>query len=230
MSDCKLIIAIDGYSACGKSTTAKGVAKALSYRFIDTGAMYRCVTLYALQQGLNVAHPDDVIRHLDKVDINFVYDPASSTNRVLLNGTDVSEQIRSMTVNDTVSAVAAIPAVRHFLVEQQQQMGNEKGIVMDGRDIGTTVFPQAELKIFMQADLDVRARRRVMELEAKGEQVDFAEVEKNLSARDQLDSTRTESPLRKAADALILDSTHRNIEDQVDFVVDRAKELIKKGC
>lgn len=222
----KIIIAIDGFSSCGKSTLAKALAKALNYGFVDSGAMYRAVTLYLIQQGIDPANLSEVSTALDKIQIRFVAN--AQGNRTYLNGLDVEDQIRSMPVSELVSTVAAIPAVRRAMVQQQQEMGKEKGIVMDGRDIGTVVFPKAELKIFVTADPDVRAERRFKELKNKGQTVNLAEVKENLSHRDHIDSTRADSPLRRADDARTLDNTALTPDEQLQIALDWAKAYIQK--
>lgn len=225
----KIIIAIDGYSSCGKSTTAKLVAARLGYGYIDTGAMYRAVTLYFLNNYINLTNPKAIEKALNDIHISFHYNPKTQQNEVFLNGVNVEEEIRQMHVSDKVSEVSAIPAVRHAMVAQQQRMGKKRGIVMDGRDIGTRVFPDAELKIFMTADLDVRAARRQQELLEKGQLVNLEEVKENLLHRDLIDTTRAESPLRKAEDAHLIDTTHITIDEQVEYVVHLAmSEMIPK--
>jgi cytidylate kinase len=219
----KLIIAIDGYSGCGKSTTAKGVAKALGYRYIDTGAMYRSITLAAINNNLDAGDEKSIIALLPDIHIDFEYNAQKGQNSIFLNGEDISDRIRHLDVNQRVSEIAAIKEVRDFLVKQQRKMGEKGGLVMDGRDIGTTVFPNADLKVFMMADLDVRAKRRVLELEEKGQEVSHKEIADNLSQRDQIDTSRAESPLTQAEDATVLDTTHMRIEDQVAQVIDWAK-------
>ena len=218
----KIIIAIDGFSSCGKSTLAKAVAKALNYGYVDSGAMYRAVTLYLIQNDIDHADLPVVEAALDAIHIRFVASPGG--NRTYLNGKDVEEEIRSMKVSALVSPVSAIPVVRRAMVKQQQAMGKEKGIVMDGRDIGTVVFPEAELKIFVTADVEVRAKRRFQELKEKGLSVDLQEVRQNLALRDHIDSTRDDSPLKQAEDALVLDNTSLNPDEQLQVVLDWAKE------
>ena len=212
-----IIIAIDGYSSSGKSTMAKALAKRIGYRYIDSGAMYRAVTLYALEHGLiaddGAIDTDAVVRALDNINIDFALQ-ADGSQHTTLNGRDVESQIRSMAVSNRVSAVSAIPAVRHRLVQWQQDFGKSKGIVMDGRDIGTTVFPQAELKIFVNAPAETRARRRYKELRDAGKDVTYDEVLANVTSRDLQDTTRKESPLRRADDAIDLDNSDMTIADQ----------------
>ena len=218
----KIIIAIDGFSGCGKSTTAKLVAKSLNYIYIDTGAMYRAVTLYFYRHDINLKDEITVQNALDNIEIRFEYEAATQKNLTVLNGEVVEDEIRQMHVSERVSAVSAIPLVRQAMVAQQRQMGTAKGIVMDGRDIGTNVFPEAELKVFMQADVKIRAARRQKELQAKGQEVALQEIADNLSQRDHLDSTRTENPLRQAEDAHLIDTTHLTIEEQSQQIIDLA--------
>lgn len=214
----KIVIAIDGYSACGKSTTAKQVAAVLGYRYIDTGAMYRAVTLSFLDHHVALTNPREVVRALDDIHINFIVN-SRNQSETFLNGQNVEKKIRSMRVSERVSEVSTIREVRERMVELQRKMGKEKGLVMDGRDIGTTVFPQAELKVFMTADMLVRAFRRQKELLERDQLVDLDEVLENLARRDKIDTTRKESPLRQADDALIIDTTNITLDEQVDEVV-----------
>ncbi|WP_099366270.1 (d)CMP kinase [Sphingobacterium sp. 1.A.4] len=217
-------VAIDGFSSCGKSTVAKAVAKKLNFVFVDSGAMYRAVTLFI--QRNDIALDDDVAiqQALDNIHIDFV--PNLEKTQILLNGEDVSEAIRTMEVSEYVSEVSAIKAVRKAMVHQQQQLGKKRNIVMDGRDIGTTVFPSADLKIFMTASPQVRAERRYAELAAKGEEITMEEVKENLAHRDHIDSTREESPLRQAEDAIVLDNTDLTQEEQLDFVLNLVREKL----
>ncbi|MBO6760795.1 MAG: (d)CMP kinase, partial [Roseivirga sp.] len=203
----KINIAIDGLSGCGKSSTAKAVAKTLGYKFIDTGAMYRAVTLYVLNEAVDLTSKESVIQALEQITIDFRYNQESQKNETFLNGQNVEEEIRSMRVAGSVSQVAAIKEVRVAMVAQQQQMGKDKGVVMDGRDIGSVVFPEAELKLFMTASTEVRAKRRQAELREKGEEVALDEIMKNLEERDRIDSTRDESPLIKVEDAIEVDTS-----------------------
>ncbi|WP_448520649.1 (d)CMP kinase [Rhodoflexus sp.] len=220
----KIIIAIDGYSACGKSSTAKAVAAALGYNYIDSGAMYRAVTLYLMQHYVSLDNEREINRALSNIEIEFRIPPGRTDgiSETYLNGLNVEEEIRSMSVSENVSEVSKIAQVRHFLVAQQRKMGKKKGIVMDGRDIGTVVFPQAELKLFITADLHERARRRQEELLAKQQLVSLDEVIENLIKRDQIDTTRAESPLRKAEDAIELDTTFITFDEQVEIVLRKA--------
>lgn len=213
------IIAIDGYSSCGKSTLAKALAQKLYYVYIDSGAMYRAVTLYFIRNNVPIEDTDKVIRALEAIHIDF-HNEAGKTC-IFLNDEDVSEEIRQMYVSDYVSEVSAVKAVRSALVKQQQKLGQRRNIVMDGRDIGTTVFPDADLKIFMTADPKVRAERRYLELKNKGETISLEEVFENLAHRDYIDTTREESPLTRAEDAIVLDNTDLNEEQQLQFVLDR---------
>ncbi len=225
----KIIVAIDGYSACGKSTTAKKVAEKLTYAYIDTGAMYRAVTLYFYQHYVTLTHPKQVAEALQNIAIQFKYNSRAEKSETYLNGLNVEEEIRKMYISERVSEVSAVPDVRKALVAQQQRMGQKRGIVMDGRDIGTTVFPDAELKIFMNADMQVRAHRRQLELMQKGEMVDLDDIITNLKHRDLLDTTRKESPLQQAPDAYLLDTTYITIEEQIEFVVNLAiSKMIEK--
>ena len=214
----KIIIAIDGYSSCGKSTFAKAIAARLGYIFIDTGAMYRAVTLYALEHGAihsGIVDEDAVVRLLKEIQITFRFNPERGASDIYVNGDLVEGKIRTIEVSNCVSSVSSIGEVREKLVAMQQQMGRNKGIVMDGRDIGTVVFPDAEIKIFMTADPAVRAQRRYDELTAKGEQVSLSEIEENVRSRDIADQNRAISPLRKADDAVVLDNSYMSIDDQM---------------
>jgi len=218
----KIIIAIDGHSSCGKSTVAKDIARKLNYIFIDTGAMYRAVTLYCLRHKLinnGIVNIPDLKANLDKIKVSFRYNETTSHNDIWLNGENVEQEIRLLTVSHNVSPVAAVAEVRHLLVALQQEMGKSKGIVMDGRDIGTVVFPEAELKIFMTAQPDVRAQRRYDELTAKGEKVSYEEIKANIIERDRYDETREESPLRKADDAIVLDNSFMTREEQLAWIL-----------
>ncbi|MFZ6012515.1 MAG: (d)CMP kinase [Bacteroidota bacterium] len=214
----KIVIAIDGYSACGKSTTAKEVANILGYRYIDSGAMYRAVTLYFLDHHVALTNPKEISRNLQGISISFKVNSKNVTE-TYLNGLNVENEIRKMRISEHVSQVSAIKEVRVAMVQQQRKLGKEKGVVMDGRDIGTIVFPEAELKLFMTADITTRAYRRQKELMLKDQLVDFDEVIENLQQRDKIDTTRKESPLRQADDALVIDTTHIAIDEQVDEVV-----------
>ena len=229
MSEKKITIAVDGFSSCGKSTLAKQLAAKLGYVYIDSGAMYRAVTLYALRNNMIVDEELDtkkLIASLDDVKIHFEIN-ANGEPQTFLNGINVEREIRKIYVSQWVSPVAAVPEVRHVMVAQQQKMGEAKGVVMDGRDIGTTVFPNAELKIFVTAEVDVRAQRRYDEMLSKGEAADMAEVKQNLQERDRIDQSRAESPLRKADDAVVLDNSHITRDEQLQVAYDWAMERIK---
>ena len=214
----KIVIAIDGYSACGKSSTAKMVANVLGYRYIDTGAMYRAVTLYFMEHHVALTNPKEITRALQQINISLKVN-AKNITETFLNGLNVEKPVRSMRISERVSEVSAIKEVRMAMVEQQRKMGKEKGIVMDGRDIGTVVFPNAELKVFMNADLLVRAFRRQKELLEKDRMVDLDDVISNIVQRDEIDTTRIESPLRQAEDSILIDTTHITLDEQVDEVV-----------
>jgi cytidylate kinase len=226
----KITIAIDGYSSTGKSTLAKRLAKALNYIYVDTGAMYRAVALFALDHGFVDGEDNipELIAHLPEMELKFVPNPDSGKSDMYLNGQNVEEEIRTMRVSGQVSKVAAIGEVRTKLVEMQQQMGKDKGIVMDGRDIGTVVFPDAELKLFMTASPEIRATRRYKELLDKGEQVTFEEVLKNVQERDRIDSTRSISPLQKAKDAIEFDNSDMGLEEQFERIYDFSQRVIAK--
>ncbi len=228
----KIIIAIDGYSSSGKSTMARQLASKIGYVYVDSGAMYRAVTLYAIRNGL--ATPASgvdavaLVKGLPQISISFAVQPDGSQH-TLLNGEDVEKEIRGMEVSNLVSPVAVIPEVRHRLVALQQEYGREKGIVMDGRDIGTTVFPKAEMKVFVEASPEVRARRRQLELEQKGTPVSYEEVLANVTERDHIDTTRKESPLRKADDAFVLCNDNLTMDQQLDILVDRFNKITEKA-
>ncbi|HOP00130.1 MAG TPA: (d)CMP kinase [Bacteroidales bacterium] len=218
----KLIIAIDGYSSCGKSTFAKAIARELNYIFIDSGAMYRAVTLYCMRNGLigdNYLDHDSIAAGLPAIHIEFVYNPDRGEFDTYLNSENVEEEIRGIEVSKYVSRISTIAEVRTRMVELQRQIGMFKGIVMDGRDIGTVVFPDADLKIFMTASVDVRAGRRYDELSRKGLKVDFEEIKKNIITRDITDENRDISPLRKADDAIVLDNTRMSVAEQMSWVM-----------
>ncbi len=221
----KIIIAIDGHSACGKSSTAKVVAKKLNYMYIDSGAMYRATTYYFLQNDIDLSNQDQVSKALESIDIQFKID-GSGNSQVLLNGTFAEAFIRTMEVNQHVSEVSAVSSVRRAMVRQQRQIGAEKGVVMDGRDIGTVVFPDAELKVFMTASLKVRAERRQKELKEKGIVEELSVISSNLMSRDKADSSRADSPLVKADDAIVVDTTRLTFDDQVDKIVKLAEQII----
>ncbi|WP_343692222.1 (d)CMP kinase [Chitinophaga sp.] len=215
----KIIITLDGYSSCGKSTLAKQLAAELDYVYIDSGAMYRAITLYFIQNRIDWNSAEEVARALSNIQLEFIYNPISGASEMNLNGENVEHMIREMLVAEKVSEVAAIGAVREFAVAQQQEMGKQKGIVMDGRDIGTTVFPHAELKIFMTADTAIRVERRFKELYAKNKNITIHEIKENLELRDYIDTNREISPLRKAEDAIILDNSQLTPEEQLKLVL-----------
>jgi cytidylate kinase len=223
----KINIAIDGHSSCGKGTLAKNIAKALDYTFIDSGAMYRAVTLYLIQQKIPLEEVQNDPALLGNIQIKFELDQGRGFYETYLNDENVEEQIRSMPVSRLVSQVSALPEVRTFLVAKQQAIGRDKGVVMDGRDIGTVVFPDAELKIFMTAAPEIRARRRYEELRKKGIHVNLHEVLHNLIERDHIDSTRLTSPLRKAEDAITLDNSSMTKEEQARLALQWAKGVIQ---
>ena len=217
----RIVIAVDGFSSCGKSTFARLLAARLGYIFIDTGAMYRAVTCYGIDHGAVQDGRDDrerLIGMLDDIDISFRFNPARGASDIYVNGVCVEDRIRGIEVSDAVSRVSRIPEVRAKLVALQQRMGAEKGVVMDGRDIGTVVFPDAELKLYMTADPKIRARRRYLELRARGEEVPEEEIERNIRERDEADLHRAISPLRKAPDATELDNSHMTLEEQMAWI------------
>ena len=225
----KIVIAIDGFSSCGKSTFAKAIAAKLGYIFIDTGAMYRAVTLYALEQGAiveDVVDGERVEQLLGEVEISFRFNAERGASDIYVNGVYAEDRIRGIEVSNCVSKVSSIGAVREKLVAMQQQMGSERGVVMDGRDIGTVVFPDAELKIFMTADPKVRAERRYKELTAKGDEVTMEEILENVISRDQADMTRAISPLRRAEDALELDNSYMSVEEQMAWFMERYNKIV----
>jgi CMP/dCMP kinase len=221
----KIIIAIDGYSACGKSTTAKEVARVLGYRYIDSGAMYRAVTLYFLDHLVAFTNPKEVAKALQEIKLSFFVNSKGATE-IFLNGVNVEKAIRKMRISENVSQVSTIKVVREAMVALQRKMGKEKTIVMDGRDIGTVVFPEAELKLFLSADITVRAFRRQKELLERDDMVDIDTIIENLQKRDQIDSTRKESPLVRSVDAVEIDTTNITVDEQVDEVVREAMSKI----
>ncbi|MBB4120069.1 cytidylate kinase [Mesonia hippocampi] len=226
-----IIIAIDGFSSTGKSTIAKKLANKLEYVYIDTGAMYRGITLFAMDKGLIVDSEIDKVALLEKLPEIFIYFKHNSSTgvaHIYLNDVDVSKKIRSLEVSNYVSLIAAIPEVRKKLVEQQQVFGKEKALVMDGRDIGTVVFPNAELKIFMTASANVRAVRRYKELIEGGDSVSYEEVLENIEKRDLIDTTRADSPLIKAEDAVVIDNSELTIEEQLDYILELVKNKIEE--
>jgi len=215
----KINIAIDGHSACGKSTTAKALAIELGYIYVDSGAMYRAVTHYFIENNISLTNPKDIERALANITIRFVVNSVTEEQETFLNGLRVEDEIRMMEVTEKVSEISAIPAVRKAMVSQQKKMAKLKGVIMDGRDIGTVVLPDAELKIFMTADRDIRTERRQKELFDKDQLVDFDVVRANLAKRDKIDSTREDSPLMKAEDAEIIDTTYMTFDEQVDYAI-----------
>ena len=227
----KIVIAIDGFSSCGKSTFAKAIAARLGYIFIDTGAMYRAVTLCALNQGLVGEQSVDeaaVVAMLDRVNISFKFNSERGASDVYVNGECVEREIRTIEVSSCVSRISSIREVREKLVALQQQMGCDRGVVMDGRDIGTVVFPDAELKIFMTADAEVRARRRYAELTAKGDNVTLEEIVENVISRDKADMSRAISPLRQADDAIVLDNSYMTVEEQMEWFMERYNAAVEE--
>jgi cytidylate kinase len=226
----KIIIALDGFSSCGKSTFAKSIAQRLGYIFIDTGAMYRAVTLYALEHGAirsGIVDEDEVVKLLSDISITFRFNPHRGASDIYVNGDLVEGKIRTIEVSNCVSPVSSIGAVRHKLVAIQQQMGRKGGVVMDGRDIGTVVFPDAELKIYMTADAMVRAERRFKELTAKGDNVTLEQIYDNVVSRDKADMTRAISPLRKAEDAIVLDNSHMSVEEQMTWFDEQYRRVME---
>jgi cytidylate kinase len=230
MTNHRIVVAIDGHSSCGKSTIAKALAARFGYAFIDSGAMYRAVTLYALRHHLieeGRVNTKALIDALSAIKIEFRYNPLLQKSDTYLNGENVEDEIRQLPVSQNVSPVATIAEVRAAMVRLQQEMGKSKGIVMDGRDIGTVVFPDAELKLFVTASPEIRAQRRYDELKAKGEIVSYEEILQNVMERDHIDSTRETSPLRKAEDALVLDNSHLTREEQMVWVMEKMEEKLK---
>ena len=222
----KIVIAIDGFSSCGKSTLANELAKELNYVFVDSGAMYRAITLYFLDHQIDVNNPNEVEAALQNIKLEFIYQSDFKKSNIHLNGENVEQKIRDKNINSYVSIVAANKAVREFAISEQQQMGLDKALVMDGRDIGTTVFPNAELKVFVTADVDVRVERRFNELQEKGFATTKEEVKNNLQERDFIDSNRDFSPLKKADDAIVLDNSHLTKDEQLLLVLNWANEKI----
>lgn len=224
----KIIIAIDGYSSCGKSTLAKQLAQELGYRYIDSGAMYRAITLYFLRNNIDLTDHESVLRALPDIHLSFEYNEETGRSEIFLNDENVERYIRDMIVAEKVSEVAAIRDVRAFAVAQQKKIGKKKGLVMDGRDIGTVVFPDAELKIFMTADLEIRVKRRFEELCEAGQAVAMEDVKHNLAMRDYIDSNREESPLRQAEDAVVLDNSNLTREEQLKVVLGWVQERVQE--
>lgn len=224
----RIIIAIDGFSSCGKSTMAKALARNIGYLYFDSGAMYRAVALFCMQNGLIEGEEINTAalrERLDEIHISFEADPETKNSVTLLNGVNVEHEIRSLEVSRFVSKVAALDFVRSAMVDQQREMGKQKGIVMDGRDIGTTVFPDAEMKVFVTASAEVRAQRRYDELVARGDKPDFNDILENVLQRDHIDQTREVSPLRKADDALLLDNSNLTREEQMNWLVETFNKL-----
>lgn len=230
-TDKKIIIAIDGYSSSGKSTLAKEIAKLLNYKYIDSGAMYRAVTLFAIRNEVindeNEVNESKLLNLIDNIHINFSFNDEKKRQETYLNDENVEDEIREMNVSNKVSFISKIGFVREKMVGFQQEMGCEKGIVMDGRDIGTVVFPNAELKIFMNAKAEVRAERRFLELKEKNVDVSYDEILANVKERDHIDETRDESPLKKAYDSVELDNSNMNREEQLEWIIGLVKERIK---
>lgn len=227
----KIIVAIDGYSSCGKSTMAKTLARKIGYTYIDSGAMYRAVTLFALENGIITGSDVDapgLEKRLNEIKITFSTDKETGSNITELNGKDVERRIRTLEVSSHVSAIAALPFIRTFLTAQQRSLGEKKGIVMDGRDIGTTVFPNAELKIFVTASAEVRARRRYDELQAKGERTSYEEIIENVKQRDYIDTHREVSPLTQAPDAVVLDNSFMTLKQQDEWLMEQYRKAA--GC
>jgi cytidylate kinase len=224
----KITIAIDGYSSCGKSTLAKALAQKLNYSYIDTGAMYRAVAVYAIQYNFftdNLINETELINSLHNIEVNFKYNPITHLSETYLNGQNVEQEIRTMKVSDIVSKVSSIKEVREKMVALQRKMGKSKGVILDGRDIGTNVFPKAELKLFMTADNDVRAQRRLNEFSSKGQYFSLDEVKQSLHQRDTEDINRKENPLIKAEDAVVLDNSDISKEEQLEFVLKLIADL-----
>jgi len=228
----QITIAIDGYSSCGKSTLAKAIAKELNYIYVDSGAMYRAVTLYFLENHIPIidlqrAADEGVLHHyIDKINISFENNPTTGVSEVCLNGRNVEKEIRTMKVSESVSMVSTVKEIRSKLVKIQQEIGKNKGVVMDGRDIGTVVFPDAELKLYMTADVNERAKRRFAELSHKGITASLEEIKINISQRDYDDTHRSESPLIKADDSILLDNTNLNEQQSLEFVLDLISKII----
>ncbi len=228
----KIIIAIDGYSSTGKSTVAKQLARALGYVYVDTGAMYRAVTLFAMRNnfiGKDFFQKEKLVESLKDIQLHFHFNAERGFAEMYLNGENVENEIRTMEVSNFVSQVAAVPEVRKKQVQQQHELGKEKGIVMDGRDIGTVVFPNAELKLFMTASAETRAQRRFEELQQKGEKVTYDEVLENVKSRDQIDTSRKDSPLIQATDAIVIDNSKMSLDEQFSKILQLAQQAIKNA-
>lgn len=225
----RIIVAIDGFSSCGKSTLAKALAKRVGYAYVDTGAMYRSVTLFCLRKGWvdgEKVEEEKLKEALSEIEISFQYNPNTGKNETYMNGENVEEEIRSLRVSNSVSVVSAIGFVRKAMVAQQQAYSTSRGVVMDGRDIGTVVFPDAELKVFVTASPEIRAQRRFVELSAKGDQVSYDEVLENVKQRDYMDQNRTESPLRQASDAIVLDNGKMTIAEQDEWMFKKFNAIV----
>ena len=226
MTEKKIIITLDGWSSCGKSTLAKALARELGYVFVDSGAMYRAITFYFLTKAIDLTDHQQIEKALAEIELSFEFNPTRGASDIILNGENVESKIRELAVASRVSEVAAIPLVRQFAVQQQQRLGKNKGIVMDGRDIGTVVFPEAELKIFMTASKEIRVKRRFQELVQKDAAITIDEVRENLEQRDHMDSNRKESPLRQAKYARVLDNTNLTEQQQFELALGWAKDTI----
>ena len=226
MKNKKIIIAIDGLSGCGKSSTAKLLAKEMSYKYLDSGAMYRAVTLYIIENSIDYQNLKKLNNILDEIRLEFIKENTSDSYQIFLNNKNVEKKIRSKKVSELVSEISKISIIRKKLVKMQRKIGDNKGIVMEGRDIATVVFPDAELKIFMQADINVRAKRRLKDFEKIGKKISLKEVKSNLLERDNKDSSRKDSPLKITSDSLILDTTSISLQDQIEFIKKEVKKII----
>ena len=226
MKNKKIIIAIDGLSGCGKSSTAKLLAKEMNYKYLDSGAMYRAVTLYIIENSIDYQNLKKLKNVLDEIRLEFIKENTSDSHQIFLNNKNVEKKIRSKKVSELVSEISKISIIRKKLVKMQRKIGDNKGIVMEGRDIATVVFPDAELKIFMQADINVRAKRRLKDFEKIGKKISLKEVKLNLLERDNKDSSRKDSPLKITSDSLILDTTSISLKDQIEFIKKEAKKII----
>ena len=229
MSMSDIIIALDGFSSCGKSSKAKRVAAALKYAFVDTGAMYRAVALYFHRNHIEVSDQRAIELALTEIEISFVFNSERQASDTYLNGENIEAEIRKMYISDLVSQVSAVPIVRHAMVALQQKMGQKKALVMDGRDIGTVVFPKAELKFFMTAESEIRAQRRKLELLQKGEDLPLEDIKENLRMRDEIDMNRSEGPLKRAEDAIDLDTSYRSMDEQVEFVLAHVRRIQREN-
>ena len=226
MKNKKIIIAIDGLSGCGKSSTAKLLAKEMNYKYLDSGAMYRAVTLYIIENSIDYQNLKKLKNVLDEIRLEFIKENTSDSHQIFLNNKNVEKKIRSKKVSELVSEISKISIIRKKLVKMQRKIGDNKGIVMEGRDIATVVFPDAELKIFMQADINVRAKRRLKDFEKIGKKISLKEVKLNLLERDNKDSSRKDSPLKITSDSLILDTTSISLQDQIEFIKKEVKKII----